>query len=327
MVLDILDTFDVSKYRIRKQEPSVARPHSSIEIKTRDSIPQRVLLTLGEVPKWYDINPFILTGYRHQTNSLLGCLASWTYLHNESGNIYSHLIPAVAAIFGHRLLYNYLRAEYANLRDKDWTIISLQLWAALACMSTSTMYHTMICHSPKVKHSCLMYDYVGIIAVMLGNFISGIYFGFYCEPRLRLTYWILVTTMSLATGVVMLNPRFHGPKWRRFRMNCFLLTGFFASAPMVHGTIRWGREFVRKTGVRYYLLEVLLILVGCFFYEVCPIYPSIHKGNLLMTAAPPPRTALPRKIRYLVAFTHNMAFIRRRRGRHASGWNADCVGL
>lgn len=81
--------------------------------------------------------------------------------------------------------------------------------------------------------------------------------------------------MSLATGVVMLNPRFHGPKWRRFRMNCFLLTGFFASAPMVHGTIRWGREFVRKTGVRYYLLEILLILVGCFFYEVY-IYPYTY---------------------------------------------------
>jgi adiponectin receptor len=219
MLLDILDTFDVSKFRIRKQDPTeysrvVVRPRSSTETKknprkTRDSIPQRVLLTLGEVPKWYDINPFILTGYRHQTNSLLGCLASWTYVHNESGNIYSHLIPAVAAIFGHRLLYNYLRAEYANLRDKDWTIISLQLWAALACMSTSTMYHTMICHSPKVKHNCLMYDYVGIIAVMLGNFISGIYFGFYCEPRLRLTYWILVHISPFFFGLRLSSNRYN----------------------------------------------------------------------------------------------------------------------
>jgi hypothetical protein len=67
---------------------------------------------------------------------------------------------------------------------------------------------------------------------------------------------------------MMLNPRFHGTKWRKFRMNCFLLTGFFACAPIVHGTIRWGMEFVRGTGVAYYLAEVLLILIGCYFYEV-----------------------------------------------------------
>jgi adiponectin receptor len=67
---------------------------------------------------------------------------------------------------------------------------------------------------------------------------------------------------------MMLNPRFHGTKWRKFRMNCFLLTGFFACAPIVHGTIRWGMEFVRGTGVPYYLAEVLLILIGCYFYEV-----------------------------------------------------------
>jgi hypothetical protein len=133
--------------------------------------------------------------------------------------------------------------------------------------------------------------------------------------------------MSLATGVVMLNRRFHGPKWRRFRMNCFLLTGFFASAPMVHGTIRWGREFVRKTGVRYYLLEVLLILIGCFFYEVCDflyihMYVCIH---LLTNTAPAPRTALPRAVRHLVAFAYDMAFIRCWRGCHASGRHVDRV--
>jgi adiponectin receptor len=195
----ILDVFDiVSKFRVRRQKHGgwfglrLRRTNRHKTTVISDSVPQRVLLALEEAPKWYDINPFILTGYRHQTNSLLACLTSWTYVHNESGNIYSHLIPAVAAIFGHRFLYNYLRAEYTNLKEKDWTIISLQLWAVLVCMSTSTMYHTMICHSAKVAHNCLMYDYIGIITVMLGNFISGIYFGFYCEPRLRLTYWVLV---------------------------------------------------------------------------------------------------------------------------------------
>jgi adiponectin receptor len=159
---------------------------------TESSVPQRVLLALEEVPKWYDINPFILHGYRTETNSLWGSLASWGYLHNESGNIYSHLIPAVGAIIGHRFLYQYLRTEYTNLAEEDWRVISLQLWTVLVCLSTSTMYHTMTNHSPRVAHQCLLYDYIGIITLMMGNFISGIYFGFYCEPGLRWTYWTLV---------------------------------------------------------------------------------------------------------------------------------------
>lgn len=161
---------------------------------TTESVPQQVLLALDEVPKWYDVNPFILGGYRRETNSLLGCLQSWTYLHNETGNIYSHLIPAlIAAVFGHRFLHRYLRNEYADLHERDWRVISLQLWTVLVCLSTSTMYHTFTNHSPRVAHNCLLYDYIGIITLMLGNFISGIYFGFYCEPRLRLTYWTLVS--------------------------------------------------------------------------------------------------------------------------------------
>lgn len=70
------------------------------------------------------------------------------------------------------------------------------------------------------------------------------------------------------TGVILLTPKFHGPQWRRFRLNCFILTGFSAFAPIGHGTLRWGMEFVRKTGVPYYFAEGALVLIGCYFYEV-----------------------------------------------------------
>ena len=35
-------------------------------------------------------------------------------------------------------------------------------------------------------------DYVGIIILMLGDFVSGIYMAFYCEPILQNTYWTMV---------------------------------------------------------------------------------------------------------------------------------------
>ena len=35
-------------------------------------------------------------------------------------------------------------------------------------------------------------DYIGIIILMLGDFVSGIYMTFYCEPILQNTYWTMV---------------------------------------------------------------------------------------------------------------------------------------
>ena len=35
-------------------------------------------------------------------------------------------------------------------------------------------------------------DYTGIIILILGDFVSAIYVGFYCEPILQNTYWTMV---------------------------------------------------------------------------------------------------------------------------------------
>ena len=49
------------------------------------------LVKIHEVDELYRSNPFILTGYRDQT-TFLGCLKSVLLLHNETINIWSHLL-------------------------------------------------------------------------------------------------------------------------------------------------------------------------------------------------------------------------------------------
>ena len=39
-------------------------------------------------------------------------------------------------------------------------------------------------------------DYTGIIILILGDFVSGIYVGFYCEPILQNTYWTMVSSKT-----------------------------------------------------------------------------------------------------------------------------------
>ena len=49
------------------------------------------LLKITEVDDIYRSNPFILTGYRDKT-TFLGCLKSLLVLHNETINIWTHLL-------------------------------------------------------------------------------------------------------------------------------------------------------------------------------------------------------------------------------------------
>lgn len=144
------------------------------------------LLSRTELPPWFDSNPFILSGYRPESRSWTRSLASWTYWHNESGNIYSHLVPGVVLVLS-------LFVFGLDLRSPDGLIVALQLGSALLCLSLSTLYHTALNHSESVARLWLQFDYGGILGLILGNFLSGLHFGFYCDPLLKNLYWSMVS--------------------------------------------------------------------------------------------------------------------------------------
>lgn len=113
-------------------------------------VEKQTLLTIKQLPPWYDPNPFILSGYRPETRSYYRCFASWLYCHNETGNIYSHLIPGILLLSSQGILYEYIRTKHENLSNFDWSIVSLQLVTASICLLTSTTYHTLLNHSAAV---------------------------------------------------------------------------------------------------------------------------------------------------------------------------------
>lgn len=166
----------------------------------------RHLLKFEEVPAWYESNEFILTGYRPESNSMVASWHSWTYLHNETCNIYTHLIPAALYLAVHWYLHNcYLPVSYPSLNWKDSFVLTLQLFTAILCMGISSLYHTFMNHSPHIANRWLLCDYMGIVTLILGDFISGIYFGFYCETYLRLVYWGMVC-FSLTLRLCVAHP-------------------------------------------------------------------------------------------------------------------------
>lgn len=56
---------------------------------------KRQLLLLEELPTWKKDNPYVLRGYRPLTNSYVECFKGLAELHNQTVNIYSHLLGLV----------------------------------------------------------------------------------------------------------------------------------------------------------------------------------------------------------------------------------------
>lgn len=150
------------------------------------------LLDSHKVPLWYRHNDYIRTGYRPVTASVRRCLNSLGYMHNETVNIYTHLIPATAALLGNGVLASYFAARFPNASKTDQAIFHVYLTTSLVCFGISSTYHTLLCHSPYYNDLWGRLDYVAIVFQILGSFVSGIYVGFYCEPLLQRIYWSMV---------------------------------------------------------------------------------------------------------------------------------------
>ncbi|KAI1820720.1 mPR-like GPCR protein [Xylaria intraflava] len=226
------------------------------------------LVSYEELPAWHQDNPFIRRGYRPISRSTVACLRSWGFLHNETLNIYTHLIPAAVALFvGEAWLLSYLRQRYVNADASDYIIFAFLLFAAAVCLGISSAYHTLMSHSQEVEARWLCLDFVGIIVLIVGSFVSGIYVGFWCEWTERKIYWSMTASLAAVSILIMVTPYFQGPRWRTFRLLVFVVTGLSGLAPIIHGIHMFGfAQMARQSGLPYYLAEGALFLIGAATY-------------------------------------------------------------
>lgn len=157
-----------------------------------NSLQHARLLSIDQVPAWYAQNEYIRTGYRPVMYSVQRCLQSLGYLHNESLNIYTHLIPAILTVIGNLVLNIYFTASFPAASRTDQLVFHVYLTTSTICFAISSSYHTLLCHSEHYADLWVRLDYVAIVFQILGSFLSGIYVGFYCEPALQKLYWTMV---------------------------------------------------------------------------------------------------------------------------------------
>ena len=161
---------------------------STVEQKISDAL----TVLWADLPAWQQDNHYIHSGYRPASNSFQKSFASLGYLHNESVNIYSHLLGAIVFTVSGSLLYTLVKPRYSSAETSDILAFGSFFLGAALCLGMSATYHAISNHSPQVAKFGNKLDYVGIVCLITGSFIPSIFYGFYCEPELQKTYWTMV---------------------------------------------------------------------------------------------------------------------------------------
>lgn len=149
-----------------------------------------------DLPSWQQDNHYIHSGYRPASASYKKSWASLGYLHNESVNIYSHLLGAAMFSAAGVIIFTAVKPRYETASVPDILAFGCFFLGAALCLGMSGTYHTISNHSQIVSKFGNKLDYVGIVFMITGSFIPSIYYGFYCHPHLQETYWTMVRAAS-----------------------------------------------------------------------------------------------------------------------------------
>ncbi|KAI9281047.1 hemolysin-III related-domain-containing protein [Sporodiniella umbellata] len=189
------------------------------------------LLFIDELPKDRRENQYILSGYRFY-RSTNDCLKSLFKLHNETLNIWSHLLGFI--FFGFLSVHLFQR-KFPEASAHDLMIFTAFCIASLACLLCSSIYHTFICHSAHtVKSFTATLDYIGITFLITASISTIVHFGFYCDPISR-NYYMVFSSLIGSIGVILPFFRFFDTKrYRPLRIGLFVAMAFSSIVPLLH---------------------------------------------------------------------------------------------
>jgi adiponectin receptor len=242
------------------------------------------LITWDDLPKWLQDNSHIHTGYRKASNSYSKSLQSILHFHNESINIWTHLIPAILSLPFAYWLYTTLQPRYQKASFADVIVFACFFLGLAFCLGMSASFHTLSNHSPNVAKFWNQLDYAGIALLITGSFVPAVYYGFWCDPARQAVYWTMVSddcayryvtdefqicSLGVVCTTMSVLQRFRTPAWRTYRAVMFICMGLSAVFPVLDGLRLFGVDALeRQMGLSWVVLQGALYIFGASLYAV-----------------------------------------------------------
>ncbi|GMM35374.1 PAQR-type receptor [Saccharomycopsis crataegensis] len=221
----------------------------------------------NDIPEWQKDNHYIFSGYVKETLSYLECLRSLTYLHNESVNIYTHLLPGTVFFGGIFWFFEYYMEYFPSTTWQDQFAFSLFSFGAATALTLSSCFHCLKSHSECVATFGNKLDYLGIIILIITSMVSILYYSLIDLPGIRNFFWGLTMAFGAVCSVFSLNDRFRTNKWRPYRALMFVLFGLSGVFPIIAGWwILGGEEVFRRSDLWWVIAEGALYIFGAFLY-------------------------------------------------------------
>ncbi|PQE28183.1 hemolysin III family channel protein [Rutstroemia sp. NJR-2017a WRK4] len=254
--------------RERQRRSSVSETLTETAKIIEGKIESALTVLWDDLPSWQQDNQYIHSGYRPASGSFQKSFASLGYLHNETVNIFSHLIGALVFTLSGGLLYTTIKPRYDTAEKADILAFSCFFAGAALCLGISGTYHTISNHSPVVAKFGNKLDYLGIVFLITGSNIPSLYYGFYCHPHLFEFYVTITSVLAGVCAVVVMLERFRTPAWRPYRAGVFVALALAGAViPTLQGVEMNGFTAMReRMGLTWVLLEGFLYVLGASLY-------------------------------------------------------------
>lgn len=234
----------------------------------KEALKGKKLYHYKELPEWQQDNDKILTGYVRETRSVLRCLDSLSYWNNESVNIYTHLLSAVAyfilLLFFTDIL---LIPSFPSTTMTDYIIINFYLLGAFVCLMCSSCFHCFKQHSCSQSDAWSKVDYMGIIGLISCSVISLLYYGYFDHVFYFKLFSVITVVLATACSVCVLSDKFNTKNMRPLRASFFITFAFSAIIPIGIGMFKFGwSEVFHRVQLRFVGWEAFFYLAGALLY-------------------------------------------------------------
>eukprot|EP01121_Diplochlamys_sp_Union-15-3_P001996 TRINITY_DN11718_c0_g1_i1.p1 TRINITY_DN11718_c0_g1~~TRINITY_DN11718_c0_g1_i1.p1 ORF type:complete len:302 (-),score=6.76 TRINITY_DN11718_c0_g1_i1:31-936(-) len=221
-----------------------------------------------EIPPFLKI-PFILKGYRINFD-FYNCLCSLFLFHNETVNVWTHLIPTLCySVWFLTLLRSYY--YFVSVETKLFDLLEfLYLIAVVITTFCSSIFHLFNCISPKLHKQLRTLDFICISFLILGSTWPVMVYSFICNSGMLIANSIIDGLFSVI-GVLM--PFFnliHDSKFRWLRIIVYVTMGLMPAFCWI--------QLALTEGFDHPLIELMFKNVGYayIFYGVGVVIYSMR---------------------------------------------------
>lgn len=252
---------------VRHRAKQFGSKFEEIRTNVKDKIWDGRLLKYSELPEWMKDNEFITALHRPEIRNAYTCLTSIFYIHAETGNIWTHLLGALAFL-SFIIYYIFLPTEDNFVSPTEEKTVAIGFFAcAFICLTFSTSFHTFGCHSHSVCVFCGRLDYTGIAVLITGSFLPWVYYSFYCARVAKYVYMGSVLGLGIICTLVSMDKKFQLPKYRTHRAALFLVFGLVGLIPCVHTVVVRGIDHSFSEGqMQWLVLMGLVYVTGTVFF-------------------------------------------------------------